>query len=87
MNKIFFFFFLIPISSIRISGNAASTKNIHSSVSEQLKKNFAKSRWRVRLFKYLNSDLSFVELRRFFCHFYLNLNCLVHILPHLFFVI
>ncbi|XP_046654434.1 calcium/calmodulin-dependent protein kinase type 1-like isoform X2 [Daphnia pulicaria] len=29
-----------------ISGNAASTKNIHSSVSEQLKKNFAKSRWR-----------------------------------------
>ena len=31
----------------RISGNAASTKNIHSSVSEQLKKNFAKSRWRV----------------------------------------
>ncbi|XP_037788437.1 calcium/calmodulin-dependent protein kinase type 1 isoform X1 [Penaeus vannamei] len=29
-----------------ISGNAASDKNIHSSVSEQLKKNFAKSRWR-----------------------------------------
>jgi len=29
-----------------ICGNAASTKNIHSSVSEQLKKNFAKSRWR-----------------------------------------
>lgn len=29
-----------------ISGNAASDRNIHSSVSEQLKKNFAKSRWR-----------------------------------------
>lgn len=29
-----------------ISGNAASTKNIHGTVSEQLKKNFAKSRWK-----------------------------------------
>lgn len=29
-----------------ISGNAASNKNIHGTVSEQLKKNFAKSRWR-----------------------------------------
>ncbi|KAL7032651.1 hypothetical protein ACKWTF_007370 [Chironomus riparius] len=29
-----------------ISGNAASSKNIHSTVSEQLKKNFAKSRWK-----------------------------------------
>lgn len=32
----------------RISGNAASSKNIHGTVSEQLKKNFAKSRWKVR---------------------------------------
>nr|CAD7441076.1 unnamed protein product [Timema bartmani] len=30
-----------------ISGNAASNKNIHGTVSEQLKKNFAKSRWKV----------------------------------------
>lgn len=30
----------------RISGNAASNKNIHGTVSEQLKKNFAKSRWK-----------------------------------------
>ncbi|CAG9763126.1 unnamed protein product [Ceutorhynchus assimilis] len=29
-----------------ISGNEASSKNIHGTVSEQLKKNFAKSRWR-----------------------------------------
>ncbi|XP_046407168.1 calcium/calmodulin-dependent protein kinase type 1-like [Ischnura elegans] len=29
-----------------ISGNAASDKNIHGTVSEQLKKNFAKSRWK-----------------------------------------
>lgn len=29
-----------------ISGNAASNKNIHGTVSEQLRKNFAKSRWR-----------------------------------------
>ncbi|KAL0128374.1 hypothetical protein PUN28_003576 [Cardiocondyla obscurior] len=29
-----------------ISGNAASNKNIHSTVSEQLKKNFAKSKWK-----------------------------------------
>lgn len=32
----------------RISGNAASNKNIHGTVSEQLKKNFAKSRWKVK---------------------------------------
>ncbi|UYV80973.1 CAMK1 [Cordylochernes scorpioides] len=30
----------------RISGNAASDRNIHVSVSEQLKKNFAKTKWR-----------------------------------------
>ncbi|XP_017771202.1 PREDICTED: calcium/calmodulin-dependent protein kinase type 1 [Nicrophorus vespilloides] len=29
-----------------ISGNTASNKNIHGTVSEQLKKNFAKSRWK-----------------------------------------
>ncbi|KAK5637877.1 hypothetical protein RI129_000115 [Pyrocoelia pectoralis] len=29
-----------------ISGNAASNKNIHGTVAEQLKKNFAKSRWK-----------------------------------------
>lgn len=29
-----------------ISGNEASSKNIHGTVSEQLKKNFAKSKWR-----------------------------------------
>lgn len=29
-----------------ISGNAASSKNIHETVSAQLKKNFAKSRWK-----------------------------------------
>jgi len=34
----------------RISGNAASNKNIHGTVSEQLKKNFAKSRWKVVLY-------------------------------------
>lgn len=36
------------VLSCRISGNAASDRNIHSSVSEQLKKNFAKSRWKVK---------------------------------------
>lgn len=34
-------------NSFRISGNEASNKNIHGTVSEQLKKNFAKSRWKV----------------------------------------
>lgn len=33
----------------RISGNAASNKNIHGTVSEQLKKNFAKSRWKASI--------------------------------------
>ena len=32
----------------RITG-AKSDRNIHASVSEQLKKNFAKSRWKVRI--------------------------------------
>ena len=31
----------------RISGNTAKDTNIHTSVSEQLKKNFAKTKWRV----------------------------------------
>lgn len=34
-----------------ISGNTARDKNIHSSVSEQLKKNFAKSKWKVSCFE------------------------------------
>lgn len=37
------------IDFFRISGNAASNKNIHGTVSEQLKKNFAKSRWKVSI--------------------------------------
>lgn len=47
-ERIYFYF----ISLCRISGNAASNKNIHGTVSEQLKKNFAKSRWKVRKKKY-----------------------------------
>lgn len=47
-------FFLLKIFDVfycfRISGNAASNKNIHGTVSEQLRKNFAKSRWKVLLF-------------------------------------
>jgi len=31
----------------RIGGNAALSKDIHASVSAQMKKNFAKSRWKV----------------------------------------
>lgn len=42
----------------RISGNAASNKNIHGTVSEQLKKNFAKSRWKVRRFFFIDEDNS-----------------------------
>lgn len=38
----------------RISGNAASDKNIHGTVAEQLKKTFAKSRWRVRTLYHYN---------------------------------
>ena len=33
----------------RISGGAALTKDIHASVSEQIKKNFYKSKWKVSL--------------------------------------
>lgn len=31
----------------RIAGDTALDKNIHQSVSEQIKKNFAKSKWKV----------------------------------------
>ena len=42
-------YYIIPLQH-RITG-AKSEKNIHASVSEQLKKNFAKSRWRVSFLK------------------------------------
>lgn len=42
------------IIQFRISGNAASNKNIHGTVSEQLKKNFAKSRWKVSSYNIFN---------------------------------
>lgn len=32
---------------VRIAGDTALCKNIHESVSRQIKKNFAKSKWRV----------------------------------------
>lgn len=47
----------------RISGNAASNKNIHGTVSEQLKKNFAKSRWKVGILRnnYYWTDIGLVD--------------------------
>ena len=36
-----------PFIIFRISGNTALNKNIHASVSEQMKKRFAKSKWKV----------------------------------------
>lgn len=39
----------IPSHS-RIAGDTALDKNIHQSVSEQIKKNFAKSKWKVSIF-------------------------------------
>ena len=50
---------------IRICGDTASDRNIHSSVSEQLKKNFAKSKWKVRslsLSPYIPPTLSLCRL-------------------------
>lgn len=46
----------------RISGNAASDRNIHSSVSEQLKKNFAKSRWKVNMIPMHAPPSSFLNI-------------------------
>lgn len=42
-------FALKAISSVRIAGDTALDKNIHESVSAQIKKNFAKSKWKVSL--------------------------------------
>lgn len=41
--------FMIP-HFIRISGNAASDKNIKDGVCAQIEKNFAKAKWKVILF-------------------------------------
>lgn len=53
LNSFFFKFanliLILIFNYRRISGNAASSKNIHGTVSEQLKKNFAKSRWKVSI--------------------------------------
>lgn len=63
-----------PVSNVpsvcvncRICGNEASSKNIHGTVSEQLKKNFAKSRWKVSSnpLEHVASNRVFVFL--FFC--------------------
>lgn len=35
------------LSFFRIAGDTALNKNIHESVSAQIRKNFAKSKWRV----------------------------------------
>lgn len=37
----------MPIFLHRISGNTALEKDIHASVSEQIRKNFAKTKWKV----------------------------------------
>lgn len=39
----------LPPSSRRIAGDTALCKNIHESVSRQMRKNFAKSKWRVSM--------------------------------------
>lgn len=39
-------------SSLRISGNAASDKNIKDGVCAQIEKNFAKAKWKVLHFTY-----------------------------------
>lgn len=59
----------------RICGNTASSKDIHGTVSAQLKKNFAKSRWRVStiyLFDYFPSYLSYIERNIRILEFNLN---------------
>ncbi len=37
----------LPVLFVRIAGDTALEKNIHESVSAQIKKNFAKSKWKV----------------------------------------
>lgn len=40
-------YYIISIRFGRISGNTALEKDIHASVSEQIRKNFAKTKWKV----------------------------------------
>lgn len=54
--------------SVRISGNAASDKNIKDGVCAQIEKNFAKAKWKVRsIFYYIFVfSLLFKTTRLFF---------------------
>lgn len=61
----------------RISGNAASDKNIHGTVSEQLKKNFAKSRWKVSVHSHL---YLFIIIERECVVCIVFVSC--HVMPH-----
>lgn len=63
----------------RISGNAASSKNIHGTVSEQLKKNFAKSRWKVSNFCAKEHDISDALFFQFSLSIYLSSVCMMHV--------
>ena len=45
----------------RISGGVAPTKNIHGSVSEQIKKNAAKLKWKVSFSFLLKSSYNEIE--------------------------
>lgn len=53
------------VHHFRISGNAASDKNIHGTVSEQLKKTFAKSRWKVSARTHIHIYTQYTHARIF----------------------
>lgn len=51
---------------VRIAGDTALDKNIHESVSAQIKKNFAKSKWKVSQI----SSLSWIHFDGLICMIY-----------------
>lgn len=51
--EVFYFVCFVLFALFRIAGDTALCKNIHESVSRQMKKNFAKAKWRVSNFSFL----------------------------------
>ncbi len=47
----------------RIAGDTALCKNIHESVSRQMRKNFAKSKWRVSRIDIVNKACNFIQVK------------------------
>lgn len=63
------FIYLFMHTSFRISGNAASDKNIKDGVCAQIEKNFAKAKWKVKQSCSFISSINAVQVSLWFFFF------------------